>query len=96
MKKSKIITKFYDSCNTKDVPGLPLETKKEFLANVCKSIEQQKAWLIKYTANSAGICKILDITTPTLIKRRNQGMIPFIKMGRVYYYLKPEGASHDH
>ncbi len=36
------------------------------------------------------ICDVLNITEPTLIKRRNAGKIPFIKLGKSFYYLRPE------
>ncbi len=67
-----------------------LQAEKLSMQNISKTIESQQEALEKNTFSCKEICEALGITEPTLIKRRNAGLIPYIKLGRNFYYLKPE------
>lgn len=67
-----------------------LQAEKVSIQNISKTIESQQEALEKNTLSCKEICQALGITEPTLIKRRNAGLIPYIKLGRNFYYLKPE------
>lgn len=50
--------------------------------------------LKEHTLTGKEICKALNITEPTLIRRRKAGKVPFIQIGKNFYYLKPKGVDH--
>jgi len=69
-----------------------INTMSQITSTLSKKIEVQNEQLIKNAVSCKEICEALGITEPTLIKRRNLGLIPYFKLGRNFYYLKPEGS----
>ena len=73
-----------------------LSTKLSFfqaaLSETNDSLEKSLKSIESKFASRKEICRILNITEPTLIRRRNAGKIHFIKLGNSFYYLKPEAA----
>lgn len=63
--------------------------------DLSKKIELQNESLLKNSFSCKEICEYLGITEPTLIKRRKLGLIPFFKLGKNFFYLKPEGGSSE-
>lgn len=41
------------------------------------------------------ICRALEITEPTLIKYRKMGAVPFIKLGKCYFYIYLRGGNYN-
>lgn len=89
-----------ESINTMQELQDVVATKKQALQDVinsktmdmtllAKSIEMQQAEFSKSTLDRKQICERLGITEPTLIKRRNAGLIPYVKLGNKFYYLNP-------
>jgi hypothetical protein len=66
-----------------------IKERSILLSDISKSIEDQEKVLRNNTLTCREICSMLRITEPTLIKRRNQGLILFIKFGKNFYYLMP-------
>lgn len=64
--------------------------RREAILKATKSINDHVNLIINSTLTHEQICCELNITRPTLIKRRNKGLIPFIKLGRDYFYFKPD------
>jgi len=81
-----------ESLNTMSLLSSQISKTKSDLQELSKSIERQQAQFLKDTLNAKEACEALGITEPTLIKRRNAGLIPYVKLGRNFYYLKPEAA----
>ncbi|GGG93363.1 hypothetical protein [Pedobacter zeae] len=63
--------------------------------DISRKIEQQNENILRNTFSCKEMCSYLGITQPTLIKRRNLGLIPFFKLGHNFFYLKPEGGNNN-
>lgn len=82
-----------ESINTMYSINNDLHKAKASLFDISKTIEEQQMALEQNTLTCKEICEAYGITEPTLIKRRNAGLIPFIKLGRNFYYLRPGAAA---
>lgn len=51
--------------------------------------EKEKELIRKATLGWMDYCRVYGISRPTLIKRRNLGLIPFVMLGSEYRYLIP-------
>jgi hypothetical protein len=86
------VTDIGNSLNTMCAVSNQIETSKKQLSEIARSIEEQHVGLVANTMSCSEACAVLGITEPTLIKRRKAGLVPFIKLGRNFYYLKTEAA----
>ncbi|MGA9648347.1 helix-turn-helix domain-containing protein [Pedobacter sp.] len=99
---SIVRTENYDMnlSNTFDLIGIQIKAlnnasgellqRREVIQKAAESINEQVAMLVNSTLTHDQISNELNVTRPTINRWRRQGRLPFIKLGRDYYYFKPE------
>lgn len=87
-----IKNKFDTMCNASD----EIEKAQHNLRVASEQINNEQRYVIENTLTCRQKCEELGISEPTLIRRRNSGLIPFVKLGKCFYYLKSakKGAIH--
>ena len=64
--------------------------RRSLARQVVEEFNNTQSQLIKESLSCAEMCKLLKISRPTLIRRRNAGKIPYLMLGKNFYYLDPE------